>query len=335
MRTPSIIQTTVLGVAAALALSVTSQAAESSTPVIGYYKQSVPPGVSALVGGLTMKKDFQGKSTAVAAAGANSAISCVHTGTFTASYVELLDDPTTVPVEAYAGTVLDVVSNNGASITVMGDITALGQALNFCVRKHVTLGTLLPAGSGADDFDSITLSNDVAGVGVESSYYYEGGNWKDANLLPPNDVVNGVVIYPGQGFAYSAGDVRVLTFGGGASSYVKSGKTIVPVFASGPNLVGPVNPLVGLPPGSPTGTNSWLVVALAPFMADFDSVDLLAADGSGTPSSYYFEGGHVKDANLLPPNDVVDTLASPVGSSVILSVGGDGTVSFAPVTVSN
>ena len=326
MRTPSISLST-FGILAAGLIAPSLQAQTSSaTPVIGYYKQTAKGGVNTFVSGFVTKKEFQGQSTSVAAAGANSTINQTGAafGTFTNHYVELLDDPSTGPVEAYAGVILDILSNTGTAITVKGNITAYGQNLRYCVRKHATLGSLLPTASGVAEYDGVSVITTANPAAPEQGYYFEGGHWKDANGV----VSDNVVVYPSQGFVYSAGADVTLTLGGNEVSYVKEGQTVAPLYASIPNLVGPVDPLVGPPPAGGPGVNTWAVNSLVPQLQDYDGVTLYPSDGSGVEAAYYVEGGQLKDTNGAPA-----AVTSPVGSSVFLSVAGDGTVKFSPVTV--
>lgn len=279
----------------------------SSTPVIGYYKQTINPGNNPVVCGFTTKKDFQGAMTSNTPGTPNSDINQTGAGWTinqfqtaggggnSSHFVEILSGPN-------AGLILDIVSNTAASVTVEGNITGLvGGTDTYCIRKHVTLGSLLAGGGGLSaGGDSVIIVNSDASA---SEYVYNGGNWEDVGTL--DDGTN-KVIYPGQGFIIRRGGntQATITVGGNEVSYVKSGPTKVPLFHKQGNqimrnYVGAVNPLVsdsGATDVVPLG-NFGLVAGLNP---GSDSVDVFSLTGNfQTLATYVSNGGNLEDVGSL------------------------------------
>ena len=324
MRTPSLSLGTI-GILAAGLIAPSLQAQTSSaTPVIGYYKTTAKAGINTFVNGFVAKKEFQGQSTSITA-GTNSSVinqTGATFGAFNLHYVELLDDPSTPTVESYAGVIVDITSNTATAITVNANLAQYGQNLRYAVRKHATLGTVLPAAAGPQDFDTVVLITNSG----EKAYSYEAGTWYDGSTP-----ANNTIVYPGQGFAYNAGVDTLLTIGGNEVSYVKEGVTQAPIYPGIANLVGPVNPLVGPSPSNPAVTNTYTPTSanLGSGVQDFDTVVVYSSNGLGQASNLTYEGGHFTDdfaANA-------DNFPIPVGSSVFVNAGLAGIVKLPPVTV--
>jgi hypothetical protein len=287
--------------ASTMLAQVASAQTSSSTPVIGYYKFDVKAGNSAWVSGFVSKKDFQGAATSMTA-GATSVINQTGAsfGSFALHYVEILSGPKT-------GLILDIVSNTGNSITVDGNTASLGLTgtETYAVRKHATFKTLFPVGSGLAEFeDSITLENSD---GTQTVAYFDGVNWVDQLSA---ELADDTIVYPGQGVMITALADRVVTFGGNEVSYVKTGPTIVPVYALANNFVGVINPLVNTAP-SATATDfttlgnyglSNETTGIEPFA---DSVAVFSTDGLfNTVNVYYSDGVNV-----------INSVSSAIGDS--------------------
>jgi hypothetical protein len=281
--------------AAGLLAQVASAQTSSSTPVIGYYKQTIQPGNTAVVAGFTTKKEFQGAMTSAAAAGAETVITQTGAtfGSFTNHFVEILSGSKT-------GLILDIVSNTGTTINVSG-VVALDPNTSYCVRKHVTLGALLPGGAGLDaGSDTVSIVNSDSSV---EEFTYNGSNWENVATL---DDGTEKVIYPGQGFIVfrGAATAATVTIGGNEVSYVKYGPTMVPLYAGAPgnpmrNYVGAINPLVSdAEPGDIVALGSFgLVAALT---AGSDTVDVFSINGSFTTTgTYVSNGGNLEDVGSL------------------------------------
>lgn len=247
MRLTSLFLTAALGVAGWIGLSPAASAQGSSTPVIGYYKFNVPRGSSAWVSGFVTRKEFQGQASSVTGGGTTSTIQQANgnwtAGQFNLHYIEVLDGP-------WAGLVLDIVGNSASSLTIDGNLGAggfnLAQNVQYCVRKHATLGQIFEGGAGLVGFeDSLTLFYDD---GTKKSFYYDD--------TPPGRIVSddfatdksNEIVYPGQGMLITTGGARTLTFGGNAVSYVKDTPTRIPLYGSRINLVGRISPMVGATP---------------------------------------------------------------------------------------
>jgi len=290
-------------------LSSVNAQTSSSTPVIGYYKQTIPPGNYPAVCGFTTKKEFQGAMTSAANGSPNSVITQTGAGwtvnqfqtsatpaTQSSHFVEILTGPA-----AAVGMIYDIVSNTATTVTVEGSTTILTGTVTYCIRKHVTVGSLLPGGGGLTvGSDLISIVNPDASI---EQFLYNGGNWEDVGSL--EDGTN-KVIYPGQGFILTRGGATpaTITIGGNEVSYVKSGATKVPLyFHPGTNktrnMVGLINPLVSDAGATDFNTlgNFGLVAGLNP---GSDTVDVFRLDGTfRTLATYLSNGGNMEDVGSL------------------------------------
>lgn len=238
MSTTSKLKIAFLGLAASLAFGGSGLAQSSTTPTIGYYKVDAPAGYSAWTCGFVTKKDFQGQMTSSApgaAIGGEPTTVITQTGAtfgaFPSHYVEILSG-------ADEGKILDIVDPAPAPDQIRVKGTFAGNP-TYCVRKHATVGSVFANGAGLNANDEVTLYS-----GSSVSLFWDGTDWynNDDPFTPVND---SQIIYPGQGFLINARAGAVtLTFGGGEVSYVKTTKTVIPVYQGGPNLVGLVNPLL-------------------------------------------------------------------------------------------
>jgi hypothetical protein len=280
----------------------------SSTPVIGYYKQTIPPGNSPVVCGFTTKKEFQGALTSHVPGNPNSVITQTGAGwtvnqfqtsanpaTNSSHFIEILSGPA-----AAVGMIYDIVSNTATTVTVEGSTTPLTGAITYCIRKHVTLGALLPGGGGLNaGSDTVSIVNSDASI---ETFTYNGGNWEDGGSL--EDGTN-KVIYPGQGFIITrAGNVpATVTIGGNEVSYVKAGATKIPLYHHNGipvrNMVGLINPLV-----SDAGVNDFNTLGnfglVAGLSAGADTVDVFSLTGNFvTLGTFLSNGGNMEDGGSL------------------------------------
>ncbi|HEX2750364.1 MAG TPA: hypothetical protein VHM91_20325 [Verrucomicrobiales bacterium] len=271
----------------------------SSTPVIGYYKQTIPPGNTPVVCGFTTKKEFQGAMTSHAPGAPNSVITQTGAGwtvnqfqtsanpaVDSSHFIEILSGPA-----ASVGMIYDIVSNTATTVTVEGSTTPLTGAITYCIRKHVTLGTLLPGGGGlTNGSDSISVVNPNASI---SNYVFNGLYWEDSGS---GDDSSNRVIYPGQGFIIGRGGATpaTITIGGNEVSYVKSGVTKIPLYyhAGNPyrNFVGLINPLVSDTAGTDFNTlgNFGLVAGL---VAGSDLINIITTSGNFKTSATLTSNG--------------------------------------------
>ena len=317
-------------IALAAGLLAQSAFAQSSTPVIGYYKFDVPSGTTAWSCGFVAKIDFQAAMTARAlvSAGNPSAVPPVSptssitvagtpwtAGAFNSHYVEIVSGP-------QAGLVLDIVSNTANQLTVLGNLTVAPLQLSgtevFAIRKHATLGTVFSNGGGLTaGSDTVTL---VSQQGTKT-FVYNGLNWEDADL---NDA-SGEIIYPGQGFIiFNGGAPDVVTFGGNEIAYVKNTPTKVPLFPGIPNIVGLPSPLVATSSTDPifntTAVNTLGSLGfVSSMLAGADTLDLRSLTGNfASVGTYQSNGLNLEDANL----DDGTAVRVRNGTAYILSVSG-------------
>ncbi len=310
---------TLLSGLAALAVAASASGqTSSSTPVIGYYKFTVPQGNSLWTCAFVTKKDFQGTATSVTG-GAQSTIT--QTGAtwsvdgFNTSgapgksshYVEVLDGPN-------AGMVFDIVSNQNSSLVVDGN--AGSSAFKYCVRKHATLGSIF-ATAGLSPFeDKITLFYDT---GAKKDFYFDD---TDNGILESDftTVATNEVVYPGQGFLLNVVTSKQLTFGGGELSYVKDSPTRIPLYGNRLNIVGMMNPIVASAPLTAAAGNEVTVLGatglLGSSLAEYeDEVQKFGLTGGGVftkLATYYFDAGQ---------GDIVDINGTPFGGTVSVPNG--------------
>jgi len=292
----------------ATTLSSVNAQTSSSTPVIGYYKQTIPPGNTPVVCGFTTKKEFQGAMTSTTPGSPNSVITQTGAGwtvnqfqtsanpaTQSSHFVEVLTGPA-----GAVGMIYDIVSNTATTVTVEGSTSILTGTVTYCIRKHATLGSILPGGGGLNvGSDTVSIVNQDASI---EQFDYNGGNWEDVGSL--DDGTN-KVIYPGQGFIITRGGATpaTITVGGNEVSYVKGGPTKVPLYHHNGtptrNMVGLINPLVS--DAGPTDFNTLGNFGLvAGLNAGSDTVDVFKVDGTfKTIATYVSNGGNLEDVGSL------------------------------------
>lgn len=192
-------------------------------------------------------------------------------------YVEILSDGNAL----HTGMILDIVSNSASGLQVEVPAGFVpGGATTYAIRKHVTLGELLGDGSGVAANEDLVLLLDQNGADV-NAVYQGAGVWVDA--LNPATNLSSWVLYPGQGFFFLPSDMRTLTIGGGAISYVKEGQTRISLTSGVPTLVGLINPLVSTDPldaiFSTTAVNTLSTFGLTGMSPDTDIAVRLSDDG--------------------------------------------------------
>lgn len=288
--------------------------AQSSTPVVGYYKVNVLPGNgsgSAWVSGFVTKKDFQGAATSIAPGVTTSQINVAGTPLappYSLHYVEILSG-------ANAGTILDIDpagSNTTSHVTVKGNVAGLGLlgTETFCIRKHATFGSIFKSAAGLVEFvDLIVVQNSD---GTSTAAYWDMTNWINTD---DSSIADNEIVYPGQGVSILPAEARLVTFGGGDVSYVKLGQTKVPVYASPAlNYIGTINPLVNTV--APTALDSTATgnYGLKNMEAYLDLAVTYTRDGNfASLASYYTDNTDVFDAGL----NVVDNTTTIFNGTAI------------------
>jgi hypothetical protein len=289
-----------LGVAFAAGLIPSVAPAQSSTPVLGFYKFTAPTGNSAWTAGLITKTDFQGRATSVSSGTPNSTITQAAPAwssgtTFPLHYVEFLDDPATPSVEPWTGLVLDIEGNTDTTLTVKGTLSAfpgLGATPLYCIRKHATLATLFVNGAGLNPFGDIVTLYQPNGSILQSIYDGAGGFLSALDFFTPT---TDTIVYPGQGWVLTVTVPTEITIGGGEVAYVKSTPTKIPLYSNTINLLGPVTPLVATSPSDPIfpstvpmSQTGMLGSNLAPYS---DIVTVYKVDGSILTNALYITDG--------------------------------------------
>ncbi|ADE55385.1 hypothetical protein [Coraliomargarita akajimensis] len=242
-RTPvkTIFAASVLGLAVSSASAVT-------TEVVGYTSTTLPGGAGSIFAPSFINANaFQGSITGTTP-GAESVLSLAGLSAsaydageiFPAYYLEVLDDTNGADGLDTEGLVLDVVSNGTGSVTVVGDVSALGLQGDeqVAIRKHLTLGQLFDGATGLLQFTDVVSIYNGSGAGTLDSYVPDGaGGWLDLSDFVT--VGTDAVIYPGTGIVLNnVQDVTIV-----ASGTVKETPTQVPLYAGTVNLIGVMKPV--------------------------------------------------------------------------------------------
>ena len=316
--------------ASTLLVQVASAQTTSSTPVIGYYKFDVKAGTSVWVSGFVAAKAFQGAATSITvdnngtpADPSDDESTITQTGatfgTFGLHYVEVLS------AGADEGRILDILSNTGTTITVAGPLTGTP---TYCVRAHATFGTLFAGGAGLEAFnDVIALENSD---GSQTVAYFDGTNWIDAITSASAD---NNIVYPGQGVTIIAAADRVVTFGGNAVSYVKTGPTQISIYTAAVNYIGVLNPLVNTVAPTAIDSTTTLNYGLTEMDPFNDVAATFTRDGLfGNPHVYYTDGTNIIDA-ITAANGNTDTIFN--GSAIQIIPAADGTYTLPQTFTTN
>lgn len=308
------------GLLAAGTLSFT-QAHGASSPVIGYYKFTVPAGQSIWVSGFVTKKEFQAQATSISPGYPDSVIHFDGplSGTLDLHYVEILDGD-------WAGLVLDIESNTTTSVTVKGDIGPGGFNLpanvSFAIRKHATLSELFKGAGLAPFQDQIVIYDDNG----ERQVFYTTASGNIVHASNPNILRNNELVYPGQGFILAVATPRQVTFGKGEVNQVKDTPTKIGIYGNNRiNLVGLLNPVVAASPlgtglaeseQTPLASTEFGLIdsGLAPFV---DQIIPYSNVGGvlSSPGVFYYRAS---DHTIIAGNMVPTALEIPHGVAVLL-----------------
>ena len=309
-------RTLALGITTCLLLATWSAAATSD--IVGFYPITLPQGNSSWVCGLVAKDDFVGTISAVSTDGSGRAVLTFQgvdwaPGTFPTHCAEPQSG-------VCAGLAFDVVSHSPTTLTLSttpaaGGLTT-GVSLN--VRRHCTLGTLLPDGGGlAPLVDSISL---FSSTGSQTPYFFNAtfNRWVDGE---GNDK-NNVIIPPGRGMVIYSSQPRTLMFGHGEVCYVKTSPTKVAVAAGVPNIVGPINPISANTTLGALGLTGTLQIFN-------DSVVILDPGALNQRGTYLFTGTSLIDGRGQNANNVV----LPTGAGMVINVDTAKNINLNPVQV--
>lgn len=219
-----------------------------------------------------------------------------------------------------AGLAIEVFSNTASTLKLDAKPAEAGlvNGMVFVLRKHVTLGSLLPDGGGLRAFsDSISLYN---GSRVPSTYLWNATARRWIDGLGAD--ASGVVVRPGQGMLIQAGKSLTLTLGLGEACIVKTTPTRVRAAASVPNLLGALNPLAG------STTLGSLGIA-GRLRAWNDSVVVLAPGTLTQTGTYLSNGSQFIDGR----GTAADATAVPAGAGVVINVDAAKALLFSPPTI--
>lgn len=186
------------------------------------------------------------------------------------------------------GLIIDVVSNDGGSITLAGDLSGVVGNESFVLRQHVTLEDLFADASGLSPYsDTFTFYQD----GLTKAYTTDGaGNWVDLSSFAS---VSNVIVYPGNGFVCGLQSSVTLTFFGA----VKMTPTQIPVYG---NSV--VNIVSFLNPAAPQNIEDIDLDSLQQFS---DSFTKYTSDGSlAVEGAYTYGSGAIYDLSTFAVSSV-------------------------------
>jgi len=296
-----------LAIIFAAGFSANAQTTATTDPV-GFAQVSAPSGSSLIVPGFVNAASFQGQSTVTVSGSSATFSGGFAPGTMGPTTGDLPYPTTYVQVTsgAYTGYVFDIASVNGSGAIVASDVPSAlnGQTVSIVVRPHLTLTTLFQGATGISDYaDAVTLTNPD---GTKAIRYYDGTQWVADDFSTP---AGQTVVYPGQGFVFSAAATVTLTTVG----TVQTVNTAVPLYGGVVNFVGNQNP-----GASVKVQDLGLTQTLSPYA---DSISTFETTGNfGTASVYYSDGTDMLDAGFspLPPNSP-DSVAANSGIAANVS----------------
>jgi hypothetical protein len=282
-----------------------------STPVVGFSKITLPAGSVAIAPSFVKAAVFSGTAGITGQTFSGSFSTALNPTTFSdrqnypTHYVEITSG-------VYEGLSFDVDNAGPTGITTSGIPTALnGQSVSIVVRPHLTLNDLVQGQVGLSDYsDAVSIQNSD---GSTTTRFYAEGGWIAEDYTTP---AGHTVIYPGTGLVFSAGGATLTT-----SGQVKSTKTMVPLYASAVNIVGPANP------SSSTLVNQ-LGIASA-LGAYSDGFNVFSTDGNlSTVATYFSDGSGILDSGYSPLDPTSgDSVESNAAMAVSVSQDSFWTVS--------
>ncbi|MCX6858423.1 MAG: hypothetical protein NTV80_26395 [Verrucomicrobia bacterium] len=304
-------------VAACLLFTTTQPSSAATSSIVGWYSVTVPAGNSSWTCALVCADLYQSAAVTVSADPSDGKAILSFSapgwtvGEFNRHYAEPLSGTST-------GLAIDVLSNTTDTLKL--DATPAGAGLTngmvFVLRKHCTLGGLMPDGGGFLPFnDSIALFQPN---GSQRLYFWNGANWYASNGANSN----GVVIRPAQGFVIQANATLTLTLGKGDAAYVKGTPTRIRANSGVPNLIGALNPL-----GTTTTLGALGITgSLQPFN---DSIVTLNAGTLAQTGTFLSTGSNLINGSGQNANNT----ALPAGTSIVISVDTSKDINLAPITI--
>ena len=290
----------------------------ASSVIVGHYPIAVPAGNSAWVAGLVTADAFEGAAASVSTDVDGKALVSFTTPGWTGSEFPLhYAEPQS---GVAAGLAIDILS---ATPTTLKLDTTPAQAglvtgMVFIIRKHATLGGLLPTGGGVAAFsDSISL---FSATGVQSTFVFDSSTQRWITGLGAD--ASNTVIRPGQGMVIQLGSPLTLTVGSGEVCCVKATPTRVRVSAGVSNLTGALNPL--------NSTTTLGALGIRTSLQTFNDSLVILTPGSLTQAGSFLSNGSTL-INALGQN--ADATPLPSGASVVVNVDATKNIVIAPVNV--
>ena len=313
---------TLLGAALLAAPAVFGQGGGSATSgVVGFSSLSCPTGTTLVVPTLVNSSVFQGQASISSdgltitpttapgwTAGAYNATSfAAPTPNYPKYYAEVVSG-------ANEGLILDISSNSATALTMASAVTPAGirgTTVQIAIREHVTLDKVVQGATGLTAF--VDAANIFDATGATITRIFDGASWVAGDYVTP---AGHSVIYPGNGFAFSAASAVSFSFMG----EVKPTKTQVPMYQTGVNIVGNLNPASDL-----TIYGSSFKDALSPYA---DGFNRFSADGNMTTLGTYFSDGTQMLDGAYSPLAPSAPDSIPLNRGVVVSVSADAVVTF-------
>ena len=303
----------VLAVAGLLSAQQSRGQTSVTTNPVGFNMLTLPAGNNLRVNTFVQATAFQGTAASITSA-SNSVVTVSATGTplTSGSFNEVASAPVYYmevlgTSGGMQGLIVDVVSNNGSTITVNSNLPSLGVSgtTSFCIRPHTTLSSLFPASTAALSpfLDTVELffSNNTSQV---FTFTGAGDGW----LNESGSDSGSQIVYPGQGFIITVQAAKSVPVMG----WVKPGPTIVPLYAGVNNLVGTINPMI-------TGTQALSTFNFpASFVPYLDAVQVFYDTGALQSGGAFLSNG----TNMITSGSGTPSDSVPVNpsNSVVVNV---------------
>lgn len=302
---------TLLGAALLAVPAVFGQGGGSATSgVVGFSTRAVPSGTNIVVPTLVNSSVFQGQVSISSdgltatpttspgwALGAYNATALSGTTNYPTHYAEVVSG-------IHEGLLLDIASNTTTALVLNGaaPVAVRGTTLQVALRPHVTLSKVVQGATGlSPDDDSVTIFNPQTGSRTAVTYvgdpdvFQVGGN--PAGHFP---------VYPGTGIVFTTGAPVTFNFMG----EVKPTKTMISLWTTGTNIVGPLNPA-----SATVLFGNSLTGLLAP---DDDSISVYSSNGQMTPTIYSTDGTVIQKGGV--PLNVSSGDNIPLNSGAVITV---------------
>ena len=290
----------------------------ATSGIVGFYNITVPSGNSAWVCGLVTDNSYEGAALAVSADVDGKALVQFSAPGWTVNEFNLhYAEPQT---GASSGLAMDVLSNTADTLKLNVPAAQVSAGMVFVVRKHSTLGGMLPDGGGFQPFvDSIALH----GTGGHRTYIFNSFTQTWVTLSGGVNS-NNVIVRPGEGFVIQMVTGKTVMLGKGEVCYLKTTPTKIVVHPNVVNLIGQMNPLAG----QTTTLNS---LGLAGTMAAFqDAVIPLTAGSLSQGGTFVSTGSGLVNLSNGQRGSAVTVGA---GAGVVLTTSMQKTVQLTPVSV--